>query len=940
MVVSEANKFVGRDKELARLHDLLPTSPVLVVVGPGGCGKTRLVDEFVRRNEQDFDSTLYCGLSAAKTKGEFVAKVGRDLGVTNGSLRDADEVLGAIADRLSRGKQLVVLDNFEQLSTKSDQALEVLSTLAPTVRFVVTSRRTLQVSTAAIERIEPLALEPAVELFNLRARTYDSCWQGDPEVVSRICQRLDRLPLAIELAASQVRLLDVDAMDRLLEENSLRMKGGALRRVIEWSWDLLSETEQRVLVGCSLFSRDFTVELAQEVLGEALGQDEWIGDVLEALLRGSLLRSRRRRLGERDEIVLSLFEAVREFALERVDELPGIKRVRKSFVSSILSRAERMSLDDDNPDGLVQKEALLFLEPDLRRTHDLSESSERVDPEAGHHRWSAARLLARIYRINGPFYLFDDYLKQARERADKEGVDPLPIVLEETYFHTFKGEIPRAIGLLEKVLGAAQKSPPKEKRWLLDAICAQAILLRSIGRIDESLKTFQRGVELAGQWQKPINKAHLLLSQAEHRSMQGVHQESLEMYNEALELFRAHSHRSNEADALMGLAGVYRKKEDFSLTRVYLERSLALVENLKDPTLEGYICKNLAVLELDFGNYQQAITYSTRAVEIFSKLGRAVDIAAGTGTRATALLLSGRTAEAEACFHEIISPKRSRRRGWPKVFDLHKGHLAVLFWEKGISGEPDHRDQAWHLLQEVIESSRAHRASRTEVLLSPFLAGLSAWYESSEEVNARFQTARSLAEENGASAQLEILHLFEAMRLLAGTEEADFDVSLREESISQVEKILQSFDEKRKNGPYSLHLRMARRLMDQILAVSRNPRALRAAYLLSADCRKVLLPGGGSMDLSRRQAMRLILKALVDKHRSEPGVGVLSHDLISAGWPDQTLTVEAGLNRLYYSIHTLRDLGLGEVLLKHDDGYLLSPQVSFEIAGGDQFIER
>ena len=282
---ARTSSLVGREAELGRLEALIsdPEIRLVTLMGPGGVGKTRLALELAHRFG---DGVRFVPLAAVDSPERL------------------EEELAQV-----EGEALVVLDNFEQLVDAAPAVAELLAREAG-VTALVTSQAALRLSGEHEVPLAPLATAPAVELFVGRARGVDP----DDPAIPEICARLDGLPLAIELAAARTRLMAPAAiLDRLGRRLDL-LTGGprdaparqrTLRAAIEWSHDLLSEAEQRAFAQLAVFSGGWTLEAAEQVLGDVL-------DELEALVDRSLVV----RAGER----FAMLETVHEFARERLDE--------------------------------------------------------------------------------------------------------------------------------------------------------------------------------------------------------------------------------------------------------------------------------------------------------------------------------------------------------------------------------------------------------------------------------------------------------------------------------------------------------------------------------------------------------------------------------------------------------------------------------------------
>jgi predicted ATPase/class 3 adenylate cyclase len=306
----QPTRLIGREREVADALALLADEDVrlLTLTGPGGVGKTRLALEVAAEAVEQFPHGVwFAPFADLDDPGRIRSRIAEAL-----SLRDEAALEPFLRDR----RLLLVLDNLEQLAGAAAGIGELLR-VAPEVRVVAATRSSLRLTGEQEYPVPPLGSVAARSLFARRARAVqpDFALDGDAAIVDEICARLDRLPLAIELAAARTKMMTPAALlERLTERLPLLVaravdvpeRQRTLRGAIAWSYELLDRDERALFRSLAVFAGGFTTEAADAV---ARVPDAFA--LLESLFDKSLIV---RRDGDR----FDLLETIREFALERL----------------------------------------------------------------------------------------------------------------------------------------------------------------------------------------------------------------------------------------------------------------------------------------------------------------------------------------------------------------------------------------------------------------------------------------------------------------------------------------------------------------------------------------------------------------------------------------------------------------------------------------------
>ena len=347
-------QLVGREREVEDLLELLRREDVSVVTltGAGGGGKTRLVMQAAAEAAEDYvDGVWFVGLATVTDVELVVAGIAQTFGLREGNGRTYRDLLG---DYLRSRRLLLVLDNLEQLLPEVAGVVAELAAEFAGVDILATSREPLRIGAEREYSVPPLVTAEAVSLFAQRAGLE---LNGDRATVAEVCARLDGLPLAIELAAARVNVLPPAMLLERLEQRLPLLTGGArdaperqrtLRATIAWSHDLLDEPEQQLFARLAAFAGGCTLEAAEAVCGADV-------DTLGSLLDKNLLR--------REESRYAMLETIREFAVERLDEVADGDEIRRRHAEHFLTFAL-----DVQPE-LVRREQRRFLDL-LENDHD------------------------------------------------------------------------------------------------------------------------------------------------------------------------------------------------------------------------------------------------------------------------------------------------------------------------------------------------------------------------------------------------------------------------------------------------------------------------------------------------------------------------------------------------------------------------------------------
>lgn len=339
-------RFVGRDRELAELARLVPTTRLLTLTGAGGSGKTRLAGEAMGRAPRAFDQVAWADLAPIHEDSRILPAIAAAIGVqARADSPTIESIIDAVADRAI----LVVLDNCEHVVDTCAGIAESLLRQCPRLTILATSREALGVPGETAWLVPPMREDEAVQLFVERAQSVlpsFSLTVANQTAVQDICRRLDGIPLAIELAAARVRVLSPQQIAERLSDAFSVLGGGSrtalarqrtLRGAIDWSFALLTPPEQQLLLRLSVFSGTFSIDAVESICTGAPLDDASVLDELSGLVDKSLVVME----VDGDDARYRLLETVRQYADERLRATPEHAAFRERHAHHFLELAER-----------------------------------------------------------------------------------------------------------------------------------------------------------------------------------------------------------------------------------------------------------------------------------------------------------------------------------------------------------------------------------------------------------------------------------------------------------------------------------------------------------------------------------------------------------------------------------------------------------------------
>jgi len=612
----EPTPIVGRDRELAHVIRLAKESRLLTLTGTGGIGKSRLVTELAHRTESQFaEGAAITDLALAGNAPDAVqAAVARSLGVL---CPPGEPAAGSLLRYLESKHVLLVLDNCEHVAGGSAELAAVLLRACLGVSLVVTSREPLRIPGETVWLVPPMATEESVTLFVQRARAAgaaDMRTVRDLELVAQIARRLEGVPLAIELTVARVPALGLTQVARQLADRMEFLSHGGrlnpprhhtLRAAFDWSWELLTPTEQLLFPRLAVFAGGWALEAAQEVCAGPGLEGTVVMDGLAGLVEKSLVLT----ADDDGQRRFRLLDTVRDYGRERLAD--------SGHEAEVAARHARYfrTVAADGPDtrrGLhYPADAARIEREHANVTAALGWHLTRHDVEHG----------AAMCQSLGGFWLAQGFLREGQQWLSRFLSRPEELTPQALAgaLHTwgrlaeYSGDLDHARDLFERSLSI--NGARGEEAISARALCALGDVALHHGGLAEARDRYLHALQLVQDDQSPEH-AQALVGLARVDGLDGDLNRSTARLEEALSIQRRQADWWGVAYALNELGQQARRAGKLTEAQSLLEECHTLWRQTGTRMGERAAVMNLTLVVLELGAVEHAAELARESIEL------------------------------------------------------------------------------------------------------------------------------------------------------------------------------------------------------------------------------------------------------------------------------------------------------------------------------------
>ena len=853
----------GRTAELDQvLQKLRGDAQVVTLLGAGGVGKTTLAHAVASQWDGE---VFFVDLSEAQRGQEVEPLLAHSTGLSLTGLQ-ADEVLEATITRLNdRRAPLVFVDNAESAPLAAARAIDAIAAEATESRFLVTSRQPLRISAEHRVDLAPLDAEAAHELFDAWVRRIRGTpiTEHESTAVHQLLLALDRIPLAIKLAASRSNMLSPrELCARVSDQMALLRQPGrnrdgrhaTMHAAIDWSWQLLDKQGQLALSQCSVFPGSFSLDDAEAVLALPEPHSPAI-DILHALRESSLIMS----TTDEERSRFYLLQCIREFASQQRDALEQSSDTQARHSAHFAKQAERWALE------APEETAMASIEQNVANLSVLIAQGDE-NPAAA----AKAALALDLHLASA-----------ASSDAWRENASHAVQLAERTQDRALIAQALVAFSRVERSTVAAADRAVRAQR-------------------------LERARQLCVEANRPRLQSDVARQQGIQALYGGNFDEAVDFFMEARELAIQTGDEIRKLLATRNAANAWWRSGQRGRARQLVDATLAEIRNEKRI---GWLSREAASFATDEGDLVQARLCLEREAQLED-----VDSIFGVRRRCEIPLGLG-----DVCLEEGKLDEAAEHFELCRQRALHGGLLDIRAWAHWglgiIALERLDLATAARELRVASDALRGTSLANHGVVFRAFLAA--AIFETDpDEARSLLDQAANAIETAPAESYQSAIQTLLGMRFLLDANVAKGEPSNSDRALrASLDKHLASADQ-----TWQL-TRIAAKVVHDAAKRFDVARESGISTVGVASDGSFFEIDEQRVDLSRRPVLRRVFAFLVERHRTQPNRSTTPEEIRDAGWPGEAMAAKSASKRVIMAISTLRKLGLGQLLIRDSNGY-------------------
>ncbi|HEV2036703.1 MAG TPA: tetratricopeptide repeat protein [Candidatus Dormibacteraeota bacterium] len=612
----QVTSFVGREAEMRAVSESLAEHRLVTITGPGGIGKTRLAVQSAAMMLDTFAGGAWLvELASVSDPDRVVSSLAAAIGVREQPGRQLTET---VLEQLEGTHLLLIIDNCEHLMRAASEMCVAVLRHCPDVRVIATSREALNVAGEAVHVVKSLTDRDSVELFNERVelgRTGAASGESAVIAVGRICERLEGIPLAIELAAARARTMSLEEITKRLDDRFRLLTGGArttlprqqtLRALLDWSHDLLDDDERVIFWRLSTFAGGFTLASAESVCSGAVGSAP---DVVEMVTRLC------------DKSLVQLSASGRYLLLETMREY-GSEKLRSAGEAELVARrhAEHfLELSRDVGRRVYRKESEAVLATLALELDNIRAALAWAAASDAELLVSLAAALVAFWQVRGHLEEGRTWLEAAVARPGAVTRDRAVALGGLATFEFERGGLAAAETANRTCLAIYEQLGDSE--GIRRALNRAAMFANLRGEHEHASALWERAIEGARAAGDKETIAGISINLGVAANSRGDDSAAASHYRESLRLFREIGDPNGVSTALGNLAQTLINQGDPLAGRELAKESLSIVEGVGNRQAKAHSLQTLGEAELDSGDLVAALDRFLESLALARDLG-------------------------------------------------------------------------------------------------------------------------------------------------------------------------------------------------------------------------------------------------------------------------------------------------------------------------------